>query len=89
MIDHRDGPAGKLLLAFETNGQRVALAGLAQRRNIVVLINDRIADHEDLEVGQRPDDAVNLPDGPLFGESLEKVSRFRREYAEVLIQQAA
>ena len=89
VIGDGDGPSGELLLTFITYRKRVALAGLSQRRYVVVLIDDCVADHQHLEIGEGTDNAMDFLLGPFLSKAFKKISCFRREYAEMLIQQAA
>ena len=79
MICNRNRAAGELLFRIVANSKNVALAGLSQGRRVVVLINDRIADHQYLQIGKGCDLVVYLLVRPPAAKSVQKLLGFRRK----------
>ncbi len=81
--------AREVLLPQVAGRDQQLLRGLLHRLHVVVLVDDRLADHQDLQVLQALEESDHLVRGVALAEIPEEVLGFLRIHVEVQVEQVA
>lgn len=87
VVGYRDGATGEAFFALIAYRQRGALTGLAQRMDVMVFVDDGVANDQHLHLRQRADMSEEILQWAAFLEALQKQAGVLRQNVEMIVQQ--